>query len=88
MRRCQCKRFSGIATAYEPARLGPIEGLRVRYTATIMSNEIEITQIDAIKEGIIYKMGYRCKKGSCKYSDVFEEMAKSVEPKTPEPKPV
>jgi len=77
-------------TEKTPAKIGPLDGLTAKYTATIQQQIFEINQIDAIyatvkyKNDIIYKVGHACRKNDCRYSDVFSEMVKSFEPREPE----
>ena len=69
---------------YENARLGQLDGLRIRFSIRVQNKTIESTQLRTMQGNRFYAFSQQCLESECKYTDIFNEMAKSFEWKNPE----
>jgi hypothetical protein len=61
-----------------PTTLGNLPAIEIQFTATTVDKKWVYTQIFAKPENTMYTMTYSCKQDSCKHSDEFHAMAKSM----------
>jgi hypothetical protein len=69
---------------YEDARVGQLDGLRIKFLIRVQNRTIESTQLRTMQGRVLYAFSQQCLEGECKYTDTFYEMAESFEWKNPQ----
>lgn len=64
----------------EPAKLGQLEGIKFRFTASVQNQPLIFEQVTALSGGYRYSVGLSCKKDQCQHTDIYQEMVQSFEP--------
>jgi hypothetical protein len=63
----------------QDTKLGKLEAREEKYEGNASGTPVQVTQIDARSNNLLYKFGHYCPKDSCRYGDIFAEMAASFE---------
>jgi hypothetical protein len=65
------------------SRLGQLDAIKLVFTVQVLNQTLEVTQLRTEHGGVAYGLSQQCLLGTCKYTDVFNEMAGSFEWKNP-----
>jgi hypothetical protein len=76
------KTMPGLKFVYgtEDVKLGPLAAREEKYEVALAGKNINITQIEARSDGLLYKIQHYCVKDNCQADEIFSEMAGSFEP--------